>query len=247
MTVKQILNATAHRPWGLPDGNWKYYQEWNNAIFLHWKTDLDTLRTFVPAGIEIDLFEGHPWISLVAFTMDRVRMQNLPSFSPLSNFDEINIRTYVKHHNKSGVYFLSIEGGTRASCKLAKALSGLPYRYSRMKRLEQRYSSYNEAFSDKLDISYDIGQRIENKTRRDKWLTERYALFLDDRRGINEFDIHHIEWPINQIQLTALNVQYARFANILTGAPHSAHYSTGVQVIGWDKRTNIVRASHDNV
>ncbi len=68
MRIRDLLKATTHRPWDLPEGKWKYYQEWNNAVFLHWKVDIADLRKFVPEDLEIDLFEGRPWVSLVAFT-----------------------------------------------------------------------------------------------------------------------------------------------------------------------------------
>jgi len=88
------------------------------------------LKKHVPKELEIDLFKGKPWVSVVAFTMENIRPKNIPAFSPISNFHEINIRTYVKMNNKNGVYFLSIEGGKRLSCKIAKFISDLPYRYS---------------------------------------------------------------------------------------------------------------------
>ena len=54
MKIDKILRQTNHRPWELPAENWKFYQEWNNAIFLHWKVDLSTLKKFVPTELEID-------------------------------------------------------------------------------------------------------------------------------------------------------------------------------------------------
>lgn len=48
MTITDILRITDHRPWKLPSGKWKYYQEWNNAIFLHWPVDNNELGKFVP-------------------------------------------------------------------------------------------------------------------------------------------------------------------------------------------------------
>ena len=71
-----ILNITNHRPWEIPRGSWKFYQEWNNAVFLHWQVELAELKKFVPRELEIDLFEGKPWISLVAFTMEKIRLKN---------------------------------------------------------------------------------------------------------------------------------------------------------------------------
>tara|TARA_R110002096_G_scaffold193645_2_gene375382 strand:- start:2 stop:748 length:747 start_codon:yes stop_codon:yes gene_type:complete len=238
MTIHEILDTTKHRPWKIPNKNWKFYQEWNNAIFLHWQVELDELEKLVPKELEIDLFNGKPWVSVVAFTMEKIRLKNLPSFSPISNFNEINIRTYVKGNNKTGVYFLSIEGGTNLSCKVAKVISELPYRYSKIKRTKNQYKSSNLKFNDHLNIEFSIGAKIKNKDSLDKWLTERYALFQDTEKSINEFEIHHLEWPIEKVDLKKLNFNYSRFDKLIKNQPNRTQYSKGVKVIAWGKVKN---------
>lgn len=219
----------------MPTEKWKFYQEWNNAIFLHWQVELSELEKLVPKELEIDLFDGNPWVSVVAFTMQKIRPRNLPSFPPISDFDEINIRTYVKSNNKTGVYFLSIEGGTKLSCKVAKSLSELPYRFSKIERTKNNYVAYNSEFNDKLNIEFSIGKEIKEKTKLDKWLTERYALFQDTEKSINEFEIHHLEWPINEIDLKRVALNYQRLDKLLNNEPHKSQYSKGVKVIAWGK------------
>tara|TARA_B100001765_G_scaffold194520_1_gene143462 strand:+ start:16 stop:738 length:723 start_codon:yes stop_codon:yes gene_type:complete len=238
MTTQELLTTTAHRPWKIPNNNWKFYQEWNNALFLHYQVDLNELEKFVPKELEIDLFDGKPWISVVAFTMEKIRPKNLPYFPPISNFDEINIRTYVKSNNKTGVYFLSIEGGKMLSCKIARGISELPYRFSKIKRANQKYQSENSYFNDKLDIQFTIGNKITKKTKLINWLTERYALFQDTDKSINEFEIHHLEWPINEINLSKLELNYPRFKKLISEQPSKIHYSKGVKVLAWEKIKN---------
>ncbi len=236
MTIREILKDTAHRPWPMPTTPWKFYQEWNRAIFLHWEVDYDELEKLVPASLEIDLIDGKPWVSLVAFTMEKIRPRYLPAFKPISDFDEINVRTYVKAPNKSGVYFLSIEGGKRLSCQVAKSISQLPYRYSRIKRTHNQYISQNAEFDDSLEIQFKVGEMVEKKSLLDKWLTERYALFQDFRGTINEFEIQHIEWPVNDIEVERFEVNYPRFKSLLPGPPDKIQYSEGVQVVAWGKQ-----------
>ncbi|MBV7441585.1 DUF2071 domain-containing protein [Weeksellaceae bacterium TAE3-ERU29] len=236
MKIKEILNQTDHRPWGIPNKSWKFYQEWNRAIFLHWQVELLELQKFVPDELEIDLFDGKAWVSVVAFTMEKIRPRYLPSFSPISNFDEINIRTYVKANGKSGVYFLSIEGGKKLSCQISKAISELPYRYSKTKRTENKYISNNSQYDDHLEIEFSIGAENNEKTKLDKWLTERYALFQDTpTKAINEFEIHHLEWETNDIELKKLIFDYPRFQNLIQNQPDRIHYSKGIQVVAWGK------------
>ncbi len=236
MEIKEILDQTDHRTWGLPDKNWQYYQEWNDALFMHWQVDIKLLRPFVPPEIEIDLFGGKAWISLVAFTMEKLRPRNLPSASTISDFHEINIRTYVRFNGKSGVYFLSIEAGKKISAFLAKKLSELPYRYSKMLRKKERYQSQNNLYQDSFNVDYKTGNSINQKSALDKWLTERYALFQDTPVFINEFHIHHVEWPIFSVNIDQMELNYKRFDTLIKGAPHLIHYSSGVQVLAWGKQ-----------
>lgn len=235
MTIQELLSTTAHRPWKLPSKRWKYYQEWNDVLFLHWQVELAELQKHVPKELEFDLFEGKPWVSVVPFTMEKIRPRSLPAFPPISDFHEINIRTYVRSNNKAGVYFLSIEGGSRMSCSIAKAMSELPYRHSRIERSSKRYRSSNAEFNDKLDLEYSIASELQDKTELDKWLTERYALFQDTATSINSFETHHLEWPIHELELKSLELDYPRYAKLLKNGPAKMQYSPGIKVIAWGK------------
>ena len=233
MTTQEILGHHSHRPWLIPSEAWQYYQEWNNVLFLHWQVDVGALQDLVPDELEIDLFDGRPWVSLVAFTMEGVRTRNLPAFPPVSNFHEINLRTYVRSANKTGVYFLSIEGGNRLSCSVARRLSSLPYRFSEIKRSRNQYLSHNRLLNNHLCIDYIAGSELPAKTALDQWLTERYALFQDCQDSIHEFEIHHLEWPLKEVTITALKVDYPRFKRLIGRKPDKVQYSAGVQVIAW--------------
>jgi uncharacterized protein YqjF (DUF2071 family) len=233
--IQDILQSTAHRPWPLPSGRWQYYQEWNDALFLHWQVEEKLLRALVPAALDIDLLDGHPWVSLVAFTMEKIRPRLLPPFPPISNFHEINIRTYVRYRGKTGVYFLSIEGGKALSCRIAKALSELPYRYSTITRAPGLYTASNDQFGDRFSARFQVFQSLAKKTPHDLWVTERYALFQDTPTAINAFDIHHLEWPVYDLALDQVVVDYPRFGSLFRGTPDICRYSPGVQVIAWGK------------
>lgn len=242
--IRKILEQSAHRPWEIPKDRWRFYQEWNDAIFLHWQVDLEELKKHVPKELEIDLFEGKPWVSVVAFAMEEIRPRFLPAFSPISNFFEINVRTYVKTKSKTGVYFLSMEGGKDLSCKVAKLISELPYRFSSIKREMEYYRSANSEFGDTLDIKFKIGQAVQ-KTEIDLWLTERYALFQDTKNFINEYEIHHQEWPIREAIIENIELNYPRFNKLIDRKPDLVNYSEGVKVVAWGKK-KVRKSDWDN-
>ncbi|MEO5911719.1 MAG: DUF2071 domain-containing protein [Pelobium sp.] len=73
--IEDILSDISHRPFKIPNGKWKYYQEWNNALFFHWTIPFDIL----PEHLNIDTFNGECYVSLVAFTMEKIRPRFLPA------------------------------------------------------------------------------------------------------------------------------------------------------------------------
>ena len=240
MKIDILLKDTKHRPWGLPTTPWKFYQEWRDAIFLHYKVDKDLLKQFIPIDLELDIFDGDAWVSVVAFTMIKARPKNLPSFSPISDFHEVNIRTYVRKGDKAGVYFLSIEASKFLSTLIAKNVSGLPYRSSNISREKLKtFTSRNSYYNDLLLIEYKVEQNSSktkfDKSDLDKWLTEKYALFQDYQNALIKYEIHHSEWPLNKIEIKNFDIRYDRFASLINNKPDLVHYSDGVQVIAWDK------------
>lgn len=232
----KLLQFHKHRPWELPTDSWKFYQEWNRALFLHWQVDKDSLASLVPNDLTIDTYEGKAWVSLVAFSMNKVRPRNLPTVSFLSDFDEINLRTYVQFKKKQGVYFLSIEAASKSACKVANFLSELPYRHSNIKRTDASFQSFNPQSNDQLQLHFKIGDLISSKQPIDKWLTERYALFQETSKNINQFEIHHLEWKLRTLKLIELQLHYPKFSQLIDRMPDCCHYSEGVQVLAWRKK-----------
>lgn len=235
--IEEILNDKLHRPFEMPEGDWAYYQEWNRALFLHWIVPFETLRKCVPSGLSIDTFEGNCYISLVAFTMEKIRPKFLPSISCISDFDEINVRTYIDNDNKKGVYFLNIEAGKAISAFIAKTISGLPYEKAEIRRSEKSYTSNNSKKGFKLNSEFEIKQAIDNKTEIDKWLTERYCLYLVQDTKRYRYDIHHKEWQLKHVDLKSLNVNYKiGEIDLNERAPDLTHYSDGIKVIAWKRQ-----------
>lgn len=232
---KSLLQAIAHRPFPLPRGQWMYYQEWNRVLFLHWSVPYSTLREIVPEDLELDTFQGQCYVSLVAFAMEHIRPRFLPAIGWVSNFEEINIRTYVNRDGKKGVYFLSIEAQKSISAWLARKLSGLPYQKSEMERSLQKLSSTNKK-GFMVEAEFDVGDDIEIKSDLQTWLLERYCLYQDQGTKLFRYDIHHKEWNIKQIAMKRLHLQYNIGGLKLVTTPDLMHYSEGVKVLAWKKK-----------
>ncbi|WP_353195195.1 DUF2071 domain-containing protein [Parapedobacter defluvii] len=89
-----------------------------------------------------------------------------------------------------------------------------------------------------MDTEFEVKNPLAEKTARDRWLTERYCLYLDKEEAIYRYDIHHKEWEIKRVELKRLNLNCKIGAFGLTDKPDLMHYSNGVKVVAW-KRTRI--------
>ena len=213
---------------------WNYYQEWNDSVFLHFEIQYDLLIDLIPFGLELDSFHGKYYVSLVAFTMNELYPKNLFPLGYVSNFHEINIRTYVKKENKNGVYFINIEAEKVLSSFIAKMLSKLPYEKSEIKRISKNYKSLNNKKKLELDIDYNVHDGEIEKSDLDIWLLERYCLFYEKNSKIFRYDIYHQEWEIQELDLLKMKINY-QFGDMTLDADNlvNYHYSKGVNVLSW--------------
>jgi uncharacterized protein len=233
--VKNILRKTSHRPIPMPEGNWRYYQEWQSVIFAHWRVPVESLRKLVPKGLEIDLYNGEAWISLVAFTLKDLRLHYLPSFPPVSDFHEINMRTYVLRNNKPGIYFLSLEAQKTISTLIARLVIGLNYYKSEINYQPGYLESENLKQLFYVRAMYNPGADLTEKNEIDRWLTDRFCLFHELSGKIFSHDIHHQDWPLRTPQIKTFEVNYRYKDLLIKNSADLYHYSDGVQVPTWGK------------
>jgi uncharacterized protein len=239
-TIRNLLHNTGHRPWPIPNDNWKYYQEWHNALFLHWPVPVELIQPAIPSGLIIDEISGTTYISLVAFTMQNIRLRYVPAFPPVSNFHEINLRAYVTLDNKPGIYFFSIEASKQLSALVSRTLAGLPYEYASINVGNVgemcRWKSQNMSKGFKLETEFQVTQEEVPKNAIENWLTERYCLYQDEGRRCYRYQIHHHPWQLKKVSMNMLQTHYrAGGLTLHDQPPELVHYSPGVEVIAWKR------------
>src|SRR5436190_14755923 len=111
----------------MPGGPWIMTQSWHNLLFAHWPVEADVLRALVPRELPLDLFDGAAWLGIVPFRMTNVAPRGVPSLPWVSEFPELNVRTYVRVNGHPGIYFLSLDAGNIVAVQAARALLNLPY------------------------------------------------------------------------------------------------------------------------
>lgn len=204
-----VLDRTRHRPWPMPKEPWLMTQSWHDLAFAHWPVDQQQLRDALPAGLEIDIFEGQAWMGLVAFHMTNVAPRGVPALPWVSAFPELNVRTYVTVDGKPGVYFFSLDAGNPVAVGLARSLVHLPY-HSAMMSVDPRDGWYDYrsrrvttggVAAAEFDASYrPAGPVFEPAAGTlEHFLTERYCLYtIAPDHHLLTLDIHHKPWALQQ-------------------------------------------------
>jgi hypothetical protein len=172
----------------------------------HWPFDPDELRTRIPPALEVDTFEGRAWLGVVPFTMANVGPRSLPPIPGHATFPELNVRTYVRHRGRAGVWFLSLDARSWPAVRGARLVFHLPYVHARMRSVHDgelvRYVSVRDDPdhpSARFAATYRPTGPIASAATGsfDDWATNRLRLFSADRSGrIWRGEIDHARWPL---------------------------------------------------
>ena len=236
------LAATAHRPWPLPHGRWTLRQSWYDLLFAHWPVPAEELRPFLPPDLTLQTFDGLAWLGLVPFRMVDVAPRPFPPVPPISNFPELNLRTYVENGGKPGVWFFSLDAHSRIAVAVGRSLYHLPYQLASIAMTPDesgfRFDSVRAGGNTAVfSATYrpTSAPFLAAPGTLEQFLTERYCLYAAAPSGaLQRTDIHHVPWPLQAAEAEiSANTVPAAAGLPLAGPPSLLHFSRGVDVAMW--------------
>jgi uncharacterized protein YqjF (DUF2071 family) len=248
MTPEEILQHVEHRPWPLPVKPWAGRMRWTDLAFLHWPLDPAALRPLIPRGLELDTFDGKAWLGIVPFRMEASRVRFMPAIAGLSDFPELNVRTYVRAGKRFGVWFFSLDAANPVAVRGARTLFNLPY-FDASMTVDARdtavaYRSHR-THRDAPPADFVAAYAPTGPTYHappgtlDYFLTERYCLFSQDRKGeLGFLDVHHLPWPLQPATgRIARNTMTEALGITLSPDAPLAHFARGVDVVAWNRES----------
>jgi len=238
-----ILFATQHRPWPAPMTPWVMTQRWNDLLFLHYEIPPEKLRPLVPEVFTVDTFQHRAWVSVTPFWINHLRPPGIPSLPWISQFAELNVRTYVTFGGKPGVYFFSLDASHLSAVWGARVFYRLPYWHAAMK-VRGRRSPEVEYRSKRTHgprpAEFRAIYRPVGATGRaypetvEHFLTERYCLYSVSGRRLYRADIHHLPWELQAADTALEHNNMAVTAGIdLPAKPDLQYFSRSIKVLIW--------------
>ncbi|MEO6054026.1 MAG: DUF2071 domain-containing protein, partial [Chthoniobacterales bacterium] len=179
-------------------------QDWEHLLFLHWRLPAEAVQRTLPEGLYVDTFDDSAWVGVVPFAMRNVRPVYLPPVPGISNFLELNVRTYVHDgKNNYGVWFYSLEANQALAVWAARKFFNLNYLSAKMQMREDGgdiiYSSQRTQ-GDLQQFHYrSTGiEHLAAPGSLEFFLIERYLLFsLTRRQELRHGRVHHSPYLIS--------------------------------------------------
>jgi uncharacterized protein len=215
---------------------------WEWITFIHWRFPTSVLRPLVPHELEVETFDGSAWVGLTPFLMRGVRPPVLPAVPWLSQFPEINVRTYVRdQRGRSGIWFLSLDAARLPAVLAARAGYALPYFWSDMRtdvrsggrvnyRCRRRWPGPGGVRC-AADVEFGASLGPEEADDLAQFLTARYRLFSRIAGRIVAAEAEHPPWPLHHANLIRLDQDLLSAAGLpAQDEPATVHASPGVAV-----------------
>jgi uncharacterized protein YqjF (DUF2071 family) len=239
----ESLSAAARRRMLQTPGEPLFYASWDHAVMIHYEADPEALQSCVP--FELDLRDGRAFVSLVAFTLRRMRPRRGGRIGewllkPIATHEFLNVRTYVRGNDEPGIFFLVEWLSNRLSVPLGPPVFGLPYRHGRIDYDHHRRIQGIRGRVDTKDGSFSYRGTVPNEEFRacepgslTEFLMERYTAFTQPWRCPRRlFRVWHQPWPqtpvgidVTASDLLAITGKWWKTAEYL-----GANYSPGVDV-----------------
>lgn len=222
-----------------PNKNILMQQEWRNLLFIHWEVASDYIQRTLPKGLYVDTFEGKAYIGLTPFFMRNVRIPNLPVIPRISDFHEVNIRTYVfDEKGNPGIYFYSLDADQWLAVESAKFIN-LPYMHAEIVSLVDHegfinYSVLRKSDNKKSFFKYKIKEEVISSEigSLEFFLIERYLMYYTFNSSLYNIQVYHKPYLLKNVEVITYDENLILSDGLSTNSQKPVHViaSPGVDV-----------------
>jgi uncharacterized protein YqjF (DUF2071 family) len=223
---------------------------WRNLAMINYEIDPTILSARVPAGCDLDSFDGRTLVSVVGFQFLKSRVLGI-AIPFHTNFEEVNLRYYVRRKAsgqwRRGVVFIKELVPRRAIAFAARAVYGenyaaLPMRHT-VTRADDgvptalRYEWRRHGSWEGLFVALSGKPSIPAPDSEEMFITEQYWGYSRQRdQGTVEYQVEHPQWRVWRADASELSCDIAslygpEFVEALSGAPRTAFAAEGSAIV----------------
>lgn len=217
---------------------------WHDLIMLNYEVEPRSLEPFLPAGTELDTWQGKTFVSMVGFMFLDTKLLGIPI--PFHrNFEEVNLRFYVRRKAEDGkwrraVVFIKEIVPRPMIAWVARALYGEKYVAMPMQHHSEidghsqffRYAWRYRGQENYMSIRTGLTPVELCEDGLETFITEHYWGYAKRRGGTTEYEVAHPRWQVFTAQEYAFHCDVValygqEFAEYLQLEPASAFLARG--------------------
>lgn len=184
---------------------------WENIIMANYEIDPAILIPFLPKGVELDLYEGKAYVSLVGFMFKKTKLFNVP-IPHFGTFEEINLRFYVVRKEgdtvKRGVVFINETIPYPIVAWMANKLykehyTVVPTKHEITTESKSKKVQFEWLLNKKWNSIYveaTTEAKVMERQSLEKFIFEHYYGYTKiDQNNTEEYKLQHPSWRVNQV------------------------------------------------
>lgn len=228
---------------------------WENLIMANYTIDTEALLPFLPAGVEIDLYDGKAYVSLVGFIFKRSRIFHVP-IPLMGTFEEVNLRFYVKRKvgdtYRRGVVFINETVPYRPVAWLANKLYKehyitIPTKHDLVLDQSSKSIQYEWKVGESwnhLKVKATRNSREMERGSLEEFIFEHYYGYTKISDSVSqEYKINHPRWLVNDVNEKSVNCDFAQmygppFSDLNNKNPVSVITAEGSNIsVDWKRQS----------
>ncbi|MBD1394540.1 YqjF family protein [Mucilaginibacter glaciei] len=222
--------------------------QWKNLIMLNYEVQPEILRPYLPAGTELDLWEGKALVSMVGFMFQDTKVLGI-KWPFHVNFEEVNLRFYVRHFDgkewKRGAVFVSEIVPKPIITVIANTLYKEHYSWYPMRHSTFKDGPNHTQFLYEWKVKgkwNKIGATVRNSLVKiepgspEEFIFEHYWGYnrLTDYKTM-QYQVEHISWHVAEVtdyvfEADVEELYGKEFVPYLSGKPYSAFWANGSDI-----------------
>ena len=221
---------------------------WQHLAMLNYEVDARLLLPLVPAGTQLDRWNGRVFVSLVGFRFLKTKLLGLLPIPMHSNFEEVNLRFYVRRRAgdevRRGVVFIREMVPRWAIAFVARRFYNENYVALPMAheirtigdRLRVTYRWQSEKRWNEINVETGGNAELPGENSVEQFITEHYwGYAAQPGGGCVEYRVTHPSWRVWQVRQSAFDGDAEKLygkdiAAVLRGKPESAFLAEGSAV-----------------
>ncbi|MEW6282503.1 MAG: DUF2071 domain-containing protein [Candidatus Eremiobacterota bacterium] len=216
---------------------------WSHLCLFNYALEPEVLQPYLPRGLELDLYQGRPCCSLVAFDFLETRVLGVRW--PLhADFPELNLRFYVRAGSHRGVVFVKEIVPRPLVAAIARLTYNEPYTAA---PLRSRVSRSRWEIRVRHRLRYGLRlHHLEVRARKEPWLPGPDSLehhFKEHEWGFGRsfsgrttcYRVHHPLWTVYPVERYRVDLDWGRvygpsWASMRDREPDSVVLARGSEV-----------------